>query len=586
MNRASWISLIGITALTIAGLVYTFAAGNEPVLGIELQGGASVVLQPIEPPQDGAIEQAIEIIRARVDALGVSEPEISRQGDAILVELPGVKDTEKAIEAVGATAKLEFRPVLESIEEFQLDLFSVLPPDDASTTIAGSDTAATATTAAAATATTAAATATTAAATATTAAATATTAAVTTTAGSVPTSTVAESTQSTDDNTSTSTVASTSTITSEAGPTTTAALVDNEAFAAELQAAWELSDPTIARAEDAVVYAGYENPDDENEITTRYRLGPAQLDGDAIEDANATSPNFADFVIFLDIKSGEPNDQLNALAAECFNGLPSCPTGPAGRGRLGITLDGRVEFAGAVQAPSFDGTVTLSGNYGQDEAEQIELALRYGALPLSFEDPTSREVSATIGQSALDAGIIAGLIGLGLVAIFIIGYYRILGLVAMASLGISGGILWTIISWLGESRGLTLTLAGITGLIVSIGVSVDSNIVYFEHLREDVRNGRTPRSAVDRAFPVAFSTIVKADMASLIGAALLYFLTTGAVRGFAFYLGIATLLDLVATYFFMRPAVKAITRSDSFDENPGRWGVPPRRVPTTEGGAV
>ncbi len=554
MNRGSWISLISITALTIAGLVYTFVAGNEPVLGIELQGGASVVLQPTEPPEDGAIEQAIEIIRARVDGLGVSEPEISRQGDAILVELPGVKDTEKAIEAVGATAKLEFRPVLESIEEFQLQLFSALPPEDASTTVADGETATTEASATTATTT-----------------ATTTTAAPTTTA-----SATTEATPATGDSPATTGVA----------PDTTAAPVDNEALAAELLAAWELSDPATAQADDVVIYAGYDNPDDENEITTRYRLGPAQLDGDAIEDANATSPNFADFVIYLDIKSGLPNDQLNALAAECYNGLPSCPTGPAGRGRLGITLDGRVEFAGAVQAPSFDGTVTLSGNYGQDEAEQIELALRYGALPLSFEDPTSREVSATIGRSALDAGVIAGIIGLGLVTVFIIGYYRVLGLVAIASLAISGGILWTIIAWLGESRGLTLTLAGITGLIVSIGTAVDSNIVYFEHLREDVNNGRTPRSAVDRAFPVAFSTIVKADVVSLIGAFLLYTLTTGAVRGFAFYLGLATVLDLVATYFFLRPAVKAITRSASFDEHPAKWGVPARRLPEAMEGGV
>ena len=125
---------------------------------------------------------------------------------------------------------------------------------------------------------------------------------------------------------------------------------------------------------------------------------------------------------------------------------------------------------------------------------------------------------------------------------------------------------------------MALTLAGVTGLIVSIGVSVDSNIVYFEHLREDVRNGRTPRSAVDRAFPVAFSTIFWADVASLIGAVVLYLLTVGGVRGFAFFLGLSVVLDLVATYFFMRPAVKALSRSKSFEENPGRFGIPPRPI--------
>ncbi|NNE72918.1 MAG: protein translocase subunit SecD, partial [Acidimicrobiales bacterium] len=117
MNRARWVSLIGITALAIAGLVYTFVAGNEPVLGIQLQGGASVVLTPTEDPPDGALEDAIEIIRRRVDGLGVAEPEISRQGDNILVELPGVTDQQRAIEIVQSVAKLEFRPVLGSIDE-------------------------------------------------------------------------------------------------------------------------------------------------------------------------------------------------------------------------------------------------------------------------------------------------------------------------------------------------------------------------------------------------------------------------------------------------------------------------------------
>ena len=197
-------------------------------------------------------------------------------------------------------------------------------------------------------------------------------------------------------------------------------------------------------------------------------------------------------------------------------------------------------------------------------------------------------VSATIGQDALRAGVIAGVIGLLLVAIFIISYYRILGVVAMMSLFISGALLWSIISFLGESQGLALTLAGITGIIVSIGVSVDSNIVYFEHLKEDVRNGRTVRTAVNKAFPLAFSTIVKADVASLIGSILLYMLTVGAVRGFALYLGISTVLDLVATYFFMGPAVEWIARTPRIAGSSALMGIPgltEDRVGTDEGSA-
>ena len=135
-------------------------------------------------------------------------------------------------------------------------------------------------------------------------------------------------------------------------------------------------------------------------------------------------------------------------------------------------------------------------------------------------------------------------------------------------------MLWTMISWLGESQGLALTLAGVTGLIVSIGVAVDSNVVYFEHLKEDVRAGRTVRSAVERAFPIAFSTIVKADVASLIAAVVLYFLTVGQVKGFALFLGLATVLDLIATYFFMGPVIRAMARRESMSSHPKRFGIP------------
>ena len=161
-----------------------------------------------------------------------------------------------------------------------------------------------------------------------------------------------------------------------------------------------------------------------------------------------------------------------------------------------------------------------------------------------------------------------------LVAIFIVGYYRVLGVIAMLSLLISAALLWSIISYLGANQGLALTLAGITGIIVSIGVSVDSNIVYFEHLKEDVANGRTLRTSVEKAFPVAFSTIVKADVASLIGAVVLYALTVGAVRGFALYLGIATILDLVATYFFMGPAVRWVSRTPAIAGSSALMGIP------------
>jgi preprotein translocase subunit SecD len=186
-------------------------------------------------------------------------------------------------------------------------------------------------------------------------------------------------------------------------------------------------------------------------------------------------------------------------------------------------------------------------------------------------------VSATLGEDAKNAGILAGIIGLGLVSIYMILYYRLLGLVALASLALSFMLLWATISYLGANNGLALTLSGVTGIIVSIGVSLDSNIVYFEHMKEDIRNGRTPRSAAERSFAGAFSTVVKADVASLIGAGALYFLTVGSVKGFALYLGLATILDLLATYFFLGPIVQLISRHPSFTDHSSWYGLPGTR---------
>ena len=247
---------------------------------------------------------------------------------------------------------------------------------------------------------------------------------------------------------------------------------------------------------------------------------------------------------------------------------------------MAIELDNEVVSAPRVQADSaffepFErSTITISGAFSEQEARDVALVLDYGALPVELEAQQSQIVSASLGTDALSAGVIAGIIGLGLVSLYLIAYYRLLGLVAIVSLALSGAMLWTIIAWLGESQGLALTLAGVTGLIVAIGVSVDSNVVYFEHLKEDVRSGRTLRSAVDRAFPVAYSTIVKADSASLIAAGVLYWLTSGPVRGFALYLGLATILDLVATYFFMGPLIGLMARGPGLYAHPGRFGIP------------
>ncbi len=314
-------------------------------------------------------------------------------------------------------------------------------------------------------------------------------------------------------------------------------------------------------------------------VPGRYVLGPAGMTGEGLSEAQAQFTGL-EWIISVELKGGDiGEDAFRSLTELCASGLsPECPGGidSSGElhGRIAVDLDNEVISAPFVQSNDLGDSFQISGAFDEDSAKELALKLRFGALPIELEPENQQIVSATIGKDALSAGIVAGLIGLALVAVFIISYYRVLGVVAMASLAISAALLWSIISFLGANQGLALTLAGITGIIVSIGVSVDSNIVYFEHLKEDVRNGRTVRTAVNKAFPVAFSTIVKADVASLIGAVLLYMLTVGAVRGFALYLGIATLLDLIATYFFMGPAIQWIARRPAIAGSASLMGIP------------
>jgi preprotein translocase subunit SecD len=261
--------------------------------------------------------------------------------------------------------------------------------------------------------------------------------------------------------------------------------------------------------------------------------------------------------------TGEGSDAFDAMAAANF-GQP-----------VAIVLDGVVESAPTIQAQEFGGQAVISGTFDQARAENLALVLRFGALPLEFVQDDVRQVSPTLGEGTLRAGVISGIVGLVLVSVYMIGYYRLLGLVAVMSLLISGALLWSLIAWLGESRGLALTLAGATGIIVSVGVQVDSNIVYYERIKEEVSRGRAVRSAADGSFSRAFRTIVSADLASLIGAAVLYTLTSGSVKGFALYLGIAVLIDIFVSYLFMHPLVVFVART-MVREHPRRIGIPDR----------
>jgi preprotein translocase subunit SecD len=531
MRRRQKYQLIGFIALTLVLVGGTILAGNKPTLGLDLQGGVSVVLKPTEDVPTDTLNQAIEIIRNRVDALGVAEPEITRQGSNVLVQLPGVKDKDRALALVGTTAELRFRPVLRQ-----------LPAEGTTLEQLGIDPNTTTTTAA-------------------------------------PTTTVAPTTTTAAPGASTTTTASSTTTTVPPGSTTTTTPQTPEERRKQLEDLYGISAQTTKPEDDkpeaTVILPEYDRKT--GKMTARWEMGPAQLTGSGLDSAQAVYGASSGWTVSAKFKGGDDGtNQLNTLATACRTGTEICPAQ-----RMGITLDSKVEFAGGISAtgdPPFpDGEVSIQGGYSQSEAKDVALALRYGALPVQLVPQTTQTVSATLGNDAKNAGILAGIVGLSIVSIYVLLYYRLLGAVAIGSLTLSGGLLWAVIAYLGETRGLALTLAGITGIIVSIGVSLDSNIVYFEHMKEDIGNGRTPRSAAERSFPGAYSTVVKADVASLIGAGALYFLTVGAVKGFALYLGIATILDLLATYFFVGPLVQLVARRSMFSEHPGRFGLPSGR---------
>ncbi|MGZ4691393.1 MAG: protein translocase subunit SecD [Acidimicrobiia bacterium] len=465
MRRNFWYLTITVV-LIVGAFVATLLSDNRPILGLDLQGGISVVLAPVgKVKSEASLNKAVDIIRNRVDALGVAEPEISRQGHTVIIDLPGVKDRDKARRLVGKTAELRFRPVL-----------NVLPADTSAT--------------------------------------------------STTTTTKAK--------TSTTLAAGATTSSTASTTTTTTPAIKN-------------STPAEDTAGATVILPG--RPVNGKPSPVRYQLGPARLVGKDVSGAKAEFLSGGQgWVVNLSLKDSG-STLFNQLASESFG--KQSP-----QNSVAIVLDGVVQSAPAFQTSNFSGgQVQISGNFSEGDAKDLATVLQYGALPVQLKELTTESVSPTLGTDQLHAGIAAGLIGLALVALYMLLFYRILGFVVIIGLMLAAMAIYSLISYLGSSIGLTLTLAGVTGLIVSVGVTVDSYVVYFEKLKDEVRTGRTVRSSVDRAFQKSFRTILAADFVSLIGALVLYALAIGSVRGFAFFLGISVILDLLISYFFMHPLV-------------------------------
>jgi preprotein translocase subunit SecD len=458
--------LTGAFVLLIAAV---FIQGATAVrLGLDLRGGTSVTLQPrIGAGETGkvtseAIDQAVSIIRQRVNSLGVAESEVASQGSGtnrqIVISVPG-ESGRRVIELVGQTAELRFRQVLAET--------SGVPT-------------------------------------------TATDAAATPPAGISP----------------------------------------------ELNALYAALDCTIAEnrqgtgsdvATDVILACSTDGG-------AKYILAGAEVLGRQVSKATAAVDTTTGGNWFVSLTfNGEGTKAFGDQTARVVS-----LTAP--QNQVAIVLDGLVVSAPRINEAIRGGSAQITGNFTQVEAQDLANVLKYGSLPLAFDRGEVQQVSPTLGADQLSAGLLAGGLGLGLVLLYSVLYYRGLGLVTVGSLTVAALMIYLLVLLLGEWIGFTLTLAGIAGIIVAIGITADSFIVYFERIRDELREGKSLRSAVETGWVRARRTIVVADSVSIIAAVLLYFLAVGGVRGFAFTLGLTTLVDLLVIFAFTKPMMTILSK--------------------------
>lgn len=538
--------LIALVALT-GGM---FLSGHSsPRLGIDLAGGTSITLQAKnEPGQKNAINPtnmntAVSIINNRVNGLGVSEAEVQTQGeDNIIVNIPKGTNEKQAREQVGTTAQLYFRPVLTvaSGEPTPDPSGSSSPGTDKEkdkATEKGDDKAT-----------------------------------------STPTASGSPSPQGRAVTDGLKADATPSPKSSDKGddkaaPTPTPSA---DPATAALQKKFTELDCTDRAARGKVgdgikpseqtVACGKNNGGQ----WEKYVLGPAALNGKDVDDAKATiNQQSGAWVVNMDFTGGGSKKFSKTTSALSQQQSPM--------NQFAIVLDGEVASAPSVNT-TLSANAEISGSFTQESAQDLANILSYGALPLTFHEQSVTTVSPALGGEQLHAGLIAGAIGLALVIIYLVAYYRGLSMIAIASLLVSGALTYTLMTLLGPAISFTLNLPAVCGAIVAIGITADSFIVFFERVRDEVREGRTLRPAVERAWPRARRTILVSDFVSFLAAAVLFVVTVGKVQGFAFTLGLTTLLDVVVVFFFTKPLMTLMARKKFF-ANGHKWsGLDPKRL--------
>lgn len=530
-RRRLWVTLILSLAVTFGLLTWVLVADYKPKLGLDLAGGTSVVLTAKGKTSPDSLKVAVDIIRSRVDDLGVSEPEITTEGNNnIIVQMPGIDNEQQALDLIGTTAELGFRRV-QGLFPGQGALTpeeSTLPPD---TGAGGTDDTTPETTA-------------------------------------PPTSAPGEG---------------------EGGESGAGWDAGESVFrAAALQAQAEapvsvpegtlppgvqipgqgtgqgtVQAPPLTPPDQITPEATIVVPDRDG--TLIYQLGPEQLSGREVKKATAQiqsgATGLGGWIVSLKF-TGKGDDLYEKLTGEAACAQSGDPTR-----QIAIVLDNEVVSAPQVaedvqcnQGISGGGVITLGGSESGDksqekEAKELASLLKYGSLPVKLETSSIQTVSPTLGEDSLRAGVIAGIVGLILVALYVLAFYRFFGLYVIFGLGIFGVLVYVFVALMSEFYGLTLTLAGLAAVVVSIGINADSAIVIIERIKDEVYEGRTMRTSTERGYKHAFRTILAADTVSLLAAATLYFLTVGSVRGFALMLGTATVLDVVITILIIRPMV-------------------------------
>ena len=486
--------LVGGNALSV------FGSGGSwvPKLALDLQGGTQIILEPRlaegQTVSEEQLNQAVAIIRQRVDSSGVAEAEVTTQGGQnIVVAIPGEPD-QATLERIRSSAKLEFRPVLiagpaptEPVEPVEI------PEADESERV--------------------------------------------------------EPTNPSD--------------LAWITPELDAQYQAINCFELDTRGA-NVADPTIPLV--TCSQNGFE----------RYILGPVEVGGESIVDATSglvpgpTGVSTNEWGVFIEFD--QAGTQSFREVTERLITLPGV------QNQFAIVLDGRVISAPRTLAAITDGNPQISGSFTQESAAVLADQLKFGALPIGFQVQSSETITATLGLSQLQSGLIAGLIGLILVVVYSLFQYRLLGLVTVFSLTTAFVLSYFVITYLSNAQGYRLSLAGVAGLIVAIGITADSFIVFFERIRDELRDGRLLESAIQAAWKRAFRTILASDAVSFIAAVVLYLLAVGNVRGFAFTLGVTTIVDLVIVALFTHPLMQLLGRTRFFASGHPLSGLDPQAL--------